>query len=141
MFERCLYFNATKFTRLISSSWEKAYRPVNLSPSHAYLMMLILESPGDTLKKLSAKIDLKLSTVSRLADGLCSKGLIVRKKTNNDKRERNIYPTKNGLNLKNDLEEITRKLRKEIRKTLGSTDASEAISLLKKFSENLRPEE
>jgi len=140
MFEKCLYFTATKFTRLISSLWEEAYRPISLSPSHAYLMMLVLEKPGDTPKKLSEKMDLKLSTVSRLIDGLFVKGLIIRKKTNIDKRECSVYPTERGVSLKNDLEKITNKLHKKIRKTLGNTDVSDALLLLKKFSNDIKTE-
>jgi len=140
MFEKCLYFTATKFTRLISSLWEEAYRPINLSPSHAYLMMLILENPGDTPKKLSEKMDLKLSTVSRLIDGLFVKGFIIRKKINKDKRECSVYPTELGVSLKNDLVKITKKLHKKIRKILGNTDVSDAVLLLKKFSKNIKTE-
>ena len=140
MFEKCLYFTATKFTRLISSLWEEAYRPISLSPSHAYLMMLILENPGDTPKKLSEKMDLKLSTVSRLIDGLFVKGLIIRKKINKDKRECSVYPTELGVSLKNDLVKITKKLHKKIRKILGNTDVSDAVLLLKKFSKGIKTE-
>jgi len=140
MFEKCLYFTTTKFTRLISSLWEEAYRPINLSPSHAYLMMLILENPGDTPKKLSEKMDLKLSTISRLIDGLFVKGFIIRKKINKDKRECSVYPTELGVSLKNDLVKITKKLHKKIRKILGNTDVSDAVLLLKKFSKNIKNE-
>ncbi len=140
MFEKCLYFTATKFTRLISSLWEEAYRPVNLSPSHAYLMMLVLEKPGDTPKKLSEKMDLKLSTISRLVDGLFVKGLIIRKKINKDKRECCVYPTQPGINMQNKLNKITTELHSKIRKILGNTDVSDAIVLLKKFSEEIKTE-
>lgn len=140
MFEECLYFTTTKFTRLISSQWEEAYRPISLSPSHAYLMMFILENPGDTPKKLSDKMNLKLSTVSRFIDGLSVKGLIIRKKINKDKRECSVYPTELGINLNNDLTEITKKLHKKIRKILGNTDVSDAILLLEKFSNDIKTE-
>lgn len=103
-------------------------------------MMLILENPGDTPKKLSEKMDLKLSTVSRLIDGLFVKGLIVRKKTNKDKRECSVYPTELGVSLKNDLVKITKRLHKKIRELFGNTDVSNAVLLLKKFSERIKDE-
>jgi len=103
-------------------------------------MMLILENPGDTPKKLSEKMDLKLSTVSRLIDGLFVKGLIIRKKINKDKRECSVYPTELGVSLKNDLVKITKKLHKKIRKILGNTDVSDAVLLLKKFSKGIKTE-
>ena len=140
MFEECLYFNVTKFTRLINSIWEEAYRPIGLSPSHAYLLQFVLEQPGATPKKLAEKMDLKLSTVTRFVDSLSVKGLVDRKKENKDKRECSVYPTKRAISLKNELERISKTLHQKIRKILGDTNVSDAISQLKKFSANINNE-
>ena len=140
MFEECLYFNTVKFTRVINSFWEEAYRPTGLSPSHAYLLQFILEQPGATPKKLAEKMDLKLSTVSRFVDSLTAKGLVERKKENRDKRECSVYPTKPGINLKDELESISNNLHRKIRKILGETNVTEAVSLLGKLSADLNNE-
>ncbi len=140
MFEECLYFNTVKFTRMINSFWEEAYRPTGLSPSHAYLLQFILEQPGATPKKLAEKMDLKLSTVSRFVDSLTAKGLVERKKENRDKRECSVYPTKPGINLKDELESISNNLHRKIRKILGETNVTEAVSLLGKLSADLNNE-
>ncbi len=140
MFEECLYFNTVKFTRMINSFWEEAYRPTGLSPSHAYLLQFILEQPGATPKKLAEKMDLKLSTVSRFVDSLAAKGLVERKKENRDKRECSVYPTKPGINLKDELESISNNLHRKIRKILGETNVTEAVSLLGKLSADLNNE-
>ena len=140
MFEKCLYFNTVKFTRMINSFWEEAYRPTGLSPSHAYLLQFILEQPGATPKKLAEKMDLKLSTVSRFVDSLAAKGLVERKKENRDKRECSVYPTKPGINLKDELESISNNLHRKIREILGETNVTEAVSLLGKLSADLNNE-
>ena len=140
MFEECLYFNTVKFTRVINSFWEEAYRPTGLSPSHAYLLQFILDQPGATPKKLAEKMDLKLSTVSRFVDSLTAKGLVERKKENRDKRECSVYPTKPGINLKDELESISNNLHRKIRKILGETNVTEAVSLLGKLSADLNNE-
>jgi len=140
MFEECLYFNVTKFTRMINSMWEEAYRPIGLSPSHAYLLQFIIEQPGVTPKKLAEKMDLKLSTVTRFVDSLSVKGLVDRKKENRDKRECSVYPTKRAINLKGELERISKTLHKKIRKILGGTNVSDAISKIKKFSTEINNE-
>lgn len=140
MFEECLYFNVTKFTRMINSFWEEAYRPTGLSPSHAYLLQFVLDQPGATPKKLAEKMDLKLSTVTRFVDSLSVKGLVERRKENRDKRECSVYPTKLAINLKEDLEYISKILHKKIRRILGDINVSEAISLLRKFSADLNNE-
>ncbi len=140
MFEECLYFNTVKFTRVINSFWEEAYRPTGLSPSHAYLLQFILDQPGATPKKLAEKMDLKLSTVSRFVDSLTAKGLVERKKENRDKRECSVYPTKPGINLKDELESISNNLHRKIREILGETNVTEAVSLLGKLSADLNNE-
>ena len=140
MFDECLYFNTTKFTRLINSFWEEAYRPIGLSPSHAYLLQFILDQPGETLKNLAEKMDLKLSTVTRFVDALSAKGLVERRKENKDKRECSVYPTREGKKLKADLDRTSNMLRKKIRKILGNNSVSDAVSLLKKFSRKIKIE-
>lgn len=140
MFDNCLYFNATKFTRLINSVWEEAYRPLGLSPSHAYFLQFILDQPGETLKSLAGKMDLKLSTVTRFVDALSAKGLIERRKENKDKRECSVYPTKEGKKLKSELERISSMLHKKIRKILGAKEVSDAVFLFEQFSRKIKIE-
>ncbi len=140
MFEECLYFNIAKVNRLVTSLWEEAYRPVGLSPSHAYLLQFILDQPGGTPKSLAEKMDLKLSTVTRFVDALSAKRLVERRKENKDKRECSIYPTKAGKQLKGDLEKISNTLHKKIREILGGNGVSDAVSLLKKFSRGIKIE-
>ncbi|MCK4865801.1 MAG: MarR family transcriptional regulator [Gammaproteobacteria bacterium] len=140
MFDECLYFNATKFTRIINSFWEEAYRPIGLSPSHAYLLQFILDQPGNTPKNLAEKMDLKLSTVTRFVDALSAKGLVKRRKENKDKRECSIYPTKEGKKLKADLNRTSNMLHKKIRKILGDNGVSDALSLFKEFSSRIKIE-
>ena len=134
MFEECLYFNVTKFTRTINVLWEESYRPVGLSPSHAYMMLFILENPGETPNKLAQRMGLKISTVTRFIDSLSAKGLVERKKENTDKRECSVYATKSGENLKIELKKISKKLHTKIRKILGETNVAKTIDILKKFN-------
>jgi len=137
MFDKCLYFNVIKLSRTIGSLWESAYRPLGLSPSHAYLMQLILDSPGDTPKSLAKKMDLKLSTISRLVDGLSSNKLVERKKENQDKRECSVHPTRNGLRLEKDLNQITESLKKRMEKVLGVSNVKSAVSIIDELNKTI----
>jgi len=140
MFEECLYFNVTKFTRTINVLWEESYRPVGLSPSHAYMLQLILEQPGETPKKLAERMNLKISTVTRFIDSLTAKGLVERRKENRDKRECNVYPTKSGESFKIELKKISKKLHKKVRRILGDINVSDTIEMLKKFNAEINNE-
>jgi len=140
MVEECIYFNVTKFSRAINLLWEEEYRLLNLSPSQAYLLQFILDKPGETPKVLAEKMGLKLSTITRLVDGLSTKGLVERKKENKDKRECNIYPTKSGKNLERALNKTSKVMHKKIRKLLGEKDVESIVELIIGFNNKIETE-
>ena len=89
-YSRCMYFStnalARKLEKLASQSWKK----VNLSPSHAYLLMLVLDEPGIQPMTLSEELHLEPSTITRLVEKLEEKKLVVR---TTEGKLTNIYPT------------------------------------------------
>jgi DNA-binding MarR family transcriptional regulator len=105
MFERCLYFNINALTRSVNLIWNDAFAEFDLSPSHAYLLRLVLSNPGLTPKQISSELKLKKSTVTRFLDTLVKKDFINRKKGNSqDARERNIFPTPKAKDIEEKLE-------------------------------------
>jgi len=130
MFDKCLYFNVVKLSRTVNLLWESAFRQFGLSPSQAYLMKFILKEPGDTPKNLAQKMDLTLSTVSRLIDGLAAKKLIEKKKENTDKRESSIYPTDMGKKIEKELNQTLDTLRKRIENLIGNKKLASVIPML-----------
>jgi len=105
MFERCLYFNINALTRSVNLIWNDAFAEFDLSPSHAYLLRLVLSDPGLTPKQISSELKLKKSTVTRFLDTLVKKDFINRKKgKSQDARERNIFPTQKAKDIEEKLE-------------------------------------
>ena len=49
----CLYFTANSLARQVSHLAEEEFRYTGLSPSHAFLLMLVIKQPGITPKELS----------------------------------------------------------------------------------------
>ncbi|RUT33577.1 MarR family transcriptional regulator [Paenibacillus zeisoli] len=92
-FENCLYFTVNKLSRAITKMAEESFRKTGLSPTHAFLMMLVIEKPGISQSELAENLHLKPSTITRLVDKLVVKGLIERK--SEGKRSLN-YPTEQG---------------------------------------------
>ena len=91
MFERCLYFNVNALARAVNRIWEEAFREFDLSPSHAYLLRLLLSSPGMSPKQISRELKLEKSTITRFLDSLQQKGLLRVKRTRSRMQESKVF--------------------------------------------------
>ena len=61
----CLYFSANSLARVITRMADEEFHPTGLSPSHAFLMMLVNDNPGIGQKDLCEQLHLAPSTVNR----------------------------------------------------------------------------
>ena len=66
----CLYFTANSLSRVITRMADDEFRRTGLSPSHAFLMMLVNDNPGIGQKELCEQLHLAPSTVTRFIDAL-----------------------------------------------------------------------
>ncbi|VAW65860.1 hypothetical protein MNBD_GAMMA08-1659, partial [hydrothermal vent metagenome] len=78
MFEKCIYFNSNALTRQINKIWDDAFKPFGLSPSHAYVLRLVLDQPGISMKQIAEELELAPSTVTRFIDSLINKKFLTR---------------------------------------------------------------
>lgn len=120
MFERCLYFNVNALARAVNRIWEEAFAEFELSPSHAYLLRLVLAEPGLTPKQISQELKLDKSTITRFLHVLTEKKLISRKSSNSgDAREQGIYATRKAQNMALRLEEKGDELYRKMTANIG----------------------
>ena len=133
MFERCLYFNVNALTRKVNRIWDDAFAKFELSPAHAYLLRLVLSTPGLSPKQISLELKLDKSTITRFLDALEKKGMIARKAgMSGDAREQGIYPTKKAEKIAVKLEQTGNELYQAMLKSIGG---SELKSLVKDLRE------
>lgn len=78
LFHNCLYFTANSLARKITRMAEDCFKATGLSPSHAFLMMLVNDHPGIGPKQLADYLNLAPSTVTRFVDTLISKGYLTK---------------------------------------------------------------
>ena len=139
MFERCLYFNINALTRAINRIWDEAFAEFQLSPSHAYLLRLVLASPGLSPKQISQELKLEKSTVTRFLHVLEEKGFIKRKKSlSNDAREQGIYATSRAQKIAGDLEFQGERLYKKMTSALGREQLVSLVNQLRESENRIR---
>lgn len=132
MFERCLYFNVNALARSVNQIWEEAFSVYDLSPSHAYLLRLVLSTPGLTPGQISQELKLEKSTVSRFLKSLENKGMLIRKTgISDDARELGIFPTQRAKKMAADLEETGNRLYQKMLDQLGKTRLTSLVGELK----------
>ncbi|HHJ14465.1 MAG TPA: MarR family transcriptional regulator [Gammaproteobacteria bacterium] len=131
MFERCLYFNLNALTRKVNRLWEAEFRPTGLSPSHAYLMRLILDEPGLSQKQLAEELRLDPSTVARFVDALAARRLVHRDTSSSDRRSATVIPTREGKRLQKTLEKIADELFHTLRKRIGDKAFRQLVNSLR----------
>jgi len=137
MFERCIYFNTNVLARKLNAKWEKAFAKFDLSPSHGYLLRLVLEQPGLSQQAIATELRLEKSTVTRFLSQLELKGLIKRGSAHDNNRENAITPTKKALKKQADLEALGDELYASMCKTIGEKNVKAFVASIRETADRL----
>jgi DNA-binding MarR family transcriptional regulator len=134
LLHNCLYFTANSLSRIITRMAEEEFRKTGLSPSHAFLMMLVTDSPGIGQKELCSQLHLAPSTVTRFIDALVYKGFLTRQ---SEGKASSVYPTKAGETLRKPIGEAWKRLHQRYAKVLGLKEGDELTAMIDAASEKL----
>jgi DNA-binding MarR family transcriptional regulator len=137
MFEECLYFNSNALARTVSRIWTEAYRQFDLSPSHAFLLRVVLAKPGLLPRELAEELNLSRSTITRFLDSLEQRNLLIRKPTTEDARELQVYPTRTAKAMHQKLDSTGENLTRLMGKILGKNEVSQTVVKLRKLQKSL----
>ena len=131
---RCIYFAsnalARKTEKLAVASWKKT----GLSPSHAYLLMIVLDEPGVQPGALSAELHLSPSTITRLIEKLEARKLVMRSV---EGKTTNVYPTAKSREMKTLLQECVDNFYKSCVALLGKDECNRFVTGINKIADKL----
>ena len=118
----CLYFTANSLSRVITRMAEQEFMGTGLSPSHAFLIMLVNDQPGILQKELCELLNLAPSTVTRFIDTLMYRGFLTRQTKG---KSTMVFPTKEGEALREPIHQAWKSLHMRYAKVLGLKEGDE----------------
>lgn len=134
-YSQCLYFTSAALARKVEKLATQTWKAVDLSPSHAYLLMTVLEEPGIQPSALSAELQLQPSTITRLLEKLEEKKLIVRTA---EGKLSNVYPTPRAKALRPRMKHCVQQFSKQYVHLLGATDSNSLVQDMVKIADKLK---
>lgn len=131
---KCLYFTANALARKIEKLAMESWSKVDLSPSHAYLLMLVIEEPGMQPTSLSEHLQLQPSTITRLLEKLEGKKLLGR---TYEGKLTNVYPTPKGKDLLPKLKECLNEFYSRYSEILGREESAKLVQNMGRIADKL----
>lgn len=133
-YAKCLYFTTNALARKVEKLAIESWKPVGLSPSHAYLLMMVIEEPGLPAGTIASHLQLTPSTVTRLIEKLETQKLLVRV---SEGKLSNIYPTTKAKAMLPDLKNCIQDFYKKYSEAIGKTESQHIISSLNTIADKL----
>lgn len=119
-----MYFVANALGRRIEKLAIESWKKVDLSPSHAYLLMLAIEEPGIQPTALSEQLILTPSTITRLIEKLEDKGLVTR---DTEGKLTKVYPTQKAKEMYPALQECLTQFIENYSNILGKEESMRIV--------------
>lgn len=128
MFDHCLYFNTTALARILEREWTKAFKPLGLTPSQAFMLRVVLAQAGLLQSQLADVLAISRATTSRTLDGLQKLAFVDRRATEADGRESAIYPTPAAMTMKAALQSATSAVTSRLKRELGNGKFEQTVA-------------
>ncbi|TCZ74817.1 MarR family transcriptional regulator [Flaviaesturariibacter aridisoli] len=133
-FARCLYFMSGALARKVEKLAQESWKPLGLSPSHAYLLLAVLEEPGIQPGALAGQLQLQPSTITRLMQKLEEKKLLVR---TTEGKVANVYPTPRAKELQPKMNTCLEVFYAQCDRLMNPSEASELLHSMGRIADRL----
>jgi DNA-binding MarR family transcriptional regulator len=133
-FNQCLYFSSNAFARKVEKLAQDEWKEVGLSPSHAYILMTVLDEPGIQAGMIAQQAQLQPSTVTRLLQKLEDMKLVVRTSAG---KLTNVYPTPKASTLQPKLRQCLSNFIERITGMLGKEESHRLVEQINRNSDKL----
>ena len=133
-YAQCLYFTTNALARKIEKLAIESWKTVGLSPSHAYLLLAVIEEPGIQPTGLAEQLQLQPSTITRLIQKLEDKKLIIR---TTEGKITNVYPTPKAKDLLPKMKLCMEHFIQQYSSLLGQEESSKLVATLSSFADKL----
>ena len=133
-FNGCLYFSANALARKIEKLAIESWKKINLTPSHAYLLLMVLEEPGVQPGAIAAEMQLTPSTITRLIEKLEEKKLVIR---TTEGKITNVYATPKGKELYPQMKNCLADFTSKYSEILGTDESTRMVHNMNKLTDKL----
>jgi MarR family transcriptional regulator, organic hydroperoxide resistance regulator len=133
-FNKCLYFSANALARKVEKLAAESWKKIGLAPSHAYLLMMVLEEPGAQPGIIAKEMQLTPSTITRLVEKLEGKKLVVRA---TDGKITNVFPTRKAKELYPKMKACLNDFSKKYVEILGADESIRMVQHINKLTDKL----
>ncbi len=131
---QCLYFTTSALARKVERLAVESWKSVHLSPSHAYLLMMVIEEPGMQPGTLANQLQLSPSTITRLIEKLEEKKLVVR---TTEGKITNVYPSPTGKKMLPELQQCSSNFYTNYCAVLGKDESKKMIENINNLADKL----
>lgn len=133
-YHKCLYFTSNALARKVEKLAIESWKRVDLSPSHGYLLMAVLDEPGMQPGTLADEMQLTPSTITRLLEKLEEKKLAIR---TTEGKITNVYPTPKAKELHPELKNCVTDFCHRYASVLGQKESDQFVRTMGAFADRL----
>ena len=133
-FNKCLYFSANALARKVEKLATESWKKIDLSPSHAYLLMMVLDEPGAQPGTIAKEMQLTPSTITRLIEKLEEKKLVLR---STEGKLTNVYPTTKAKALQPVMKLCLKDFFKKYAAILGAEESGRMVQSMNLLTDKL----